>query len=214
MNNPVELMRGRFITFEGIEGAGKTTQILRLRDYLVSQKIDCLLTREPGGTEVAEVIRSVVLDKTLQTMHSDTELLLIFAARAEHLQQKILPALQRGQWVLCDRFTDASYAYQGYGRGISLERMTVLEQWVQGELQPDLTLLFDLPVAMGLSRAGKRGEADRFESETVDFFTRVRDGYLQRAHRYPERFRVIDASADEENVWRVVRGVYDQWLMA
>lgn len=203
---------GRFITFEGIEGAGKSTQVVKLQKYLQEKNIDCVLTREPGGTEVAEVIRNILLDKQLPAMHSDTELLLMFAARAEHLQKKILPALQNDQWVLCDRFTDASYAYQGYGRGISLQRLADLEQWVQAELRPDLVLVFDLSVETGLARAGKRGEVDRFEQETSQFFNRVRKGYLERASRNPERYRVIDASQNEQKVWQQVQKIMERYI--
>ena len=202
---------GMFITFEGIEGAGKSTQVNKLQKYLQEKNIDCILTREPGGTEVAEVIRGVLLDKQLPAMHSDTELLLMFAARAEHLQKKILPALQQGKWVLCDRFTDASYAYQGYGRGIDLQRLADLEQWVQGDVRPDLVFVFDLPVETGLARAGKRSEADRFEQETSAFFNRVREGYLERASQNPERYKVIDASQDEQSVWQQVQKIMEKF---
>ena len=203
---------GRFITFEGVEGAGKTTQILNLQKYLLRKNIDAVLTREPGGTEVAEAIRAVLLDKELPSMHSDTELLLMFAARAEHLQKKILPTLKQGQWVLCDRFTDASYAYQGYGRGIALQRLEILEQWVQDDIRPDLVLVFDLPVEVGLARASERGEADRFEREAKSFFNRVREGYLERARLKPESYRIIDASKNEETVWQQVQTVMEQYL--
>lgn len=205
---------GKFITFEGIEGAGKSTQILRLKKYLADRHIDCVMTREPGGTDVSEVIRNVLLDKALPAMHSDTELLLMFAARAEHLHKKILPALKQQQWVLCDRFTDASYAYQGYGRGIDLQHLAILEQWVQGDMRPDHVLIFDLPVEAGLARAGKRGESDRFEQEDVAFFTRVREGYLQRAEAYPDRYDVIDASQTEDLVWNAVEKIVAGWIDA
>lgn len=205
---------GLFITFEGIEGAGKSTQITRLKEFLDAQAIDCIVTREPGGTDVGEVIRQVLLDKTLPAMHSDTELLLMFAARAEHLQKKILPALQQGQWVLCDRFTDASYAYQGYGRGIDLQHLATLEQWVQNALRPDHVLIFDLPVETGLSRAGKRGESDRFEEEDLAFFTRVRYGYLQRAEANRQHYHVLDASLPEQHVWRELQQIAAGWISA
>ena len=205
---------GKFITFEGIEGAGKSTQISRLKQYLEDRNIDSLMTREPGGTDVSEVIREVLLDKTLPAMHSDTELLLMFAARAEHLQKKILPALKQRQWVLCDRFTDASYAYQGYGRGIDLQHLAILEQWVQGDMRPDHVLIFDLPVETGLARAGKRGDSDRFEQEDVAFFTRVREGYLERAETCPNAYHVIDASQPEDLVWRAVEKIVAGWIDA
>jgi len=207
MNKP-----GKFITFEGIEGAGKSTQVVNLQNYLQENNIDCVLTREPGGTEVAEVIRAVLLDKQLPAMHSDTELLLMFAARAEHLHKKILPALKQGQWVLCDRFTDASYAYQGYGRGIDLNRLAVLEQWVQGDVRPDLVFVFDLPVETGLERADKRSEADRFEQETRAFFNRVREGYLERASQNTERYKIIDAGQDEQSVWQQIQKIMGKYL--
>ncbi|HIP69468.1 MAG TPA: dTMP kinase [Chromatiales bacterium] len=207
MNKP-----GKFITFEGIEGAGKSTQVVNLQNYLQENNIDCVLTREPGGTEVAEVIRAVLLDKQLPAMHSDTELLLMFAARAEHLHKKIQPALKQGQWVLCDRFTDASYAYQGYGRGIDLNRLAVLEQWVQGDVRPDLVFVFDLPVETGLKRADKRSEADRFEQETRAFFNRVREGYLERASQNTERYKIIDAGQDEQSVWQQVQKIIENYL--
>lgn len=190
----LQQQRGRFITIEGIEGGGKSSNIQFVADYLAQHKIDCIITREPGGTTVAEAIRAVVLDKRLPNMHPDTELLLMFAARAEHLQKKILPALHAGKWVISDRFTDATYAYQGGGRGINTTRIAELEQWTQGELQPDLTLLLDLDVEVGLQRTRERGEADRFEEETVAFFQRIRQHYQQRAHLYPERYRVINAA--------------------
>lgn len=208
------IKQGLFITFEGIEGAGKSTQIQRLKNLLDERAIDNIVTREPGGTVVSEVIREVLLDKTLPAMHCDTELLLMFAARAEHLQKKILPALKQGQWVLCDRFTDASYAYQGYGRGIELQRLALLEQWVQGDLRPDHVLVFDLPVETGLARAGKRGESDRFEQEDVAFFTRIREGYLERSAKYPDRYHVIDACQDEELVWKTVLNLVTGWVDA
>ena len=203
---------GKFITFEGIEGAGKSTQISRLKQYLEDRNIECVTTREPGGTDVSEVIREILLDKSLPAMHSDTELLLMFAARAEHLHKKILPALQQRQWVLCDRFTDASYAYQGYGRGIDLQHLAILEQWVQGDMRPDHVLIFDLPVEAGLARAGKRGDSDRFEEEDIAFFTRVREGYLQRAEVYPDRYDVIDGSQTEASVWRAVEKIAAGWI--
>ena len=162
-------------------------------DYLREQGIDVLLTREPGGTPLAERIRELLLDPSDEPMAADTELLLVFAARAQHLQQVIRPALARGCVVLCDRFTDATYAYQGGGRGLSVERIAQLEQFVQGELRPDLTLIFDLPVEIGLARAAARGRLDRFEQEGRGFFEAVREAYLQRAAQAPQRYRVLDA---------------------
>ena len=199
--------RGRFVSFEGIEGVGKTTQIDRACRYLEQRGVRVVRTREPGGTPLAEAIRGVLLDPEWSGMHSDTELLLMFAARAEHIHTLIRPALERGEWVVSDRFTDATYAYQGGGRGIPEQRIAVLEGWVQQGLQPDLTLLLDLDVRIGLARARARGVADRFEQEEVEFFERVRRSYLERARRDPHRIRVIDALGSEEAVARRVEAV-------
>ncbi|MFN3768393.1 MAG: dTMP kinase [Ectopseudomonas guguanensis] len=186
-------MTGLFITLEGPEGAGKSTNREYLAERLREQGVDVLLTREPGGTPLAERIRELLLDPSGEPMAADTELLLVFAARAQHLQQVIRPALAKGCVVLCDRFTDATYAYQGGGRGLSIERIAQLEQFVQGELRPDLTLIFDLPVEVGLARAAARGRLDRFEQEGRGFFEAVRQAYLQRAAQAPQRYRVLDA---------------------
>ena len=186
-------MTGLFITLEGPEGAGKSTNREYLAERLREQGIDVLLTREPGGTPLAERIRELLLDPSDEPMAADTELLLVFAARAQHLQQVIRPALAKGSVVRCDRFTDATYAYQGGGRGLSIERIAQLEQFVQGELRPDLTLIFDLPVEIGLARASARGRLDRFEQEGRGFFEAVRQAYLQRAEQAPQRYRVLDA---------------------
>lgn len=186
-------MTGLFITLEGPEGAGKSTNREYLAERLRERGIDVLLTREPGGTPLAERIRELLLDPSDEPMAVDTELLLVFAARAQHLQQVIRPALTKGSVVLCDRFTDATYAYQGGGRGLSIERIAQLEQFVQGELRPDLTLIFDLPVEVGLARAAARGRLDRFEQEGRGFFEAVRQAYLQRAAQSPQRYRVLDA---------------------
>jgi dTMP kinase len=186
------MSRGRFITLEGVEGAGKSTHIETIRAALTEAGHDVIVTREPGGTEIGERIRTVLLDNA-GTMAAETELLLMFAARAEHLAAKILPALEHGAWVVCDRFTDSTYAYQGGGRGFPLDRIAVLENHVQGDFRPDLTLLFDVDVPTGLARAGRRGPADRFEREDIAFFERVRQIFMERAAREPERFRIIDA---------------------
>ncbi|EJO92838.1 thymidylate kinase [Ectopseudomonas mendocina DLHK] len=186
-------MTGLFITLEGPEGAGKSTNREYLAERLREQGVDVVLTREPGGTPLAERIRELLLDPSDEPMAADTELLLVFAARAQHLQQVIRPALAKGSVVLCDRFTDATYAYQGGGRGLSIERIAQLEQFVQGELRPDLTLIFDLPVEIGLARAAARGRLDRFEQEGRGFFEAVRQAYLQRAAQAPQRYRVLDA---------------------
>jgi dTMP kinase len=207
-------MRGRFITLEGSEGSGKSTNLAYIHRQLRQSGIDVVLTREPGGTPLAERIRELLLDHKQAAMCSDTELLLMFAARAQHLHELILPSLDAGKWVLCDRFTDATYAYQGAGRGISEERIGVLEQWVQGELRPDLTFFLDLPVAQGLARAGERSAPDRFEREQIDFFERVRQGYLDQAEREPERYQVVDASVPLEQVQAQLAHYLDTYLQA
>lgn len=203
---------GRFITVEGGEGAGKTTQLAFIREYLERAGYQVVLTREPGGTALGEEIRSLLLGHRHDGMAPATETLLMFAARAEHLKRVIRPALAAGRWVLCDRFTDATYAYQGGGRGLPPERIAVLEDWVQGELRPDLTLLFDLPVAAGLQRAGRRGAADRFEREKADFFERVRAAYLERAWRDPDRHRIVNAARPVETVRTEVESILAGWL--
>ena len=186
-------MSGLFITLEGPEGAGKSTNREYLAECLRAQGVEVLLTREPGGTPLAERIRELLLAPTDEIMCADTELLLMFAARAQHLEAVIRPALRRDVVVLCDRFTDATYAYQGGGRGLSFARIGILEDFVQGTLRPDLTLVFDLPVEIGLSRAAARGQLDRFEQEGRAFFEAVRKTYLQRASAAPSRYKVIDA---------------------
>ncbi|MDM8544960.1 dTMP kinase [Candidatus Venteria ishoeyi] len=191
-----------FITLEGIEGAGKSTQQQLLCDYLCEQGVNFIQTREPGGTDLGEQLREMLLH---QSMCTDTELLLMFAARAEHLQQVILPALATGQWVICDRFTDASYAYQGGGRDVPTARIAALETWVQGERQPDMTLLFDLPEALGRQRAASRSAPDRFEREQQAFFQKVRAAYLQRAKAQPQRFRVFNGYQDIQTLAQQVR---------
>jgi dTMP kinase len=186
--------RGRFITVEGIEGAGKSSNLEFIKHLLETAGKEVLYTREPGGTPLGEEVRSLLLGHKHTGMADDTELLLMFAARAEHLEQKIKPALEAGIWVLCDRFTDASYAYQGGGRGIDKERIRALEEWTHGDLRPDLTLLLDLSVEIGLERAGKRSEPDRFEKEEMQFFEAVRQAYLQTAWDEADRVKVVDAS--------------------
>ncbi|HHJ15573.1 MAG TPA: dTMP kinase [Gammaproteobacteria bacterium] len=206
--------RGRFITLEGGEGAGKTTSMNYLCERLHDAGVRVLRTREPGGTPLGEKMRELLLDTQHTALHADTELLLMFAARAQHLHEVILPALARGDWVVCDRFTDATYAYQGGGRGIDSGRIALLEDWVQQGLQPDTTLLFDLPVAQGLARAGRRGELDRFEQEQQAFFEQVREAYLARARQYPQRFRIIDAGQEMQAVQRQLDRVIDSWFDA
>ncbi len=192
-------MKGRFITLEGIEGAGKSTHLNTLRATLGSRNIPVLTTREPGGTPLSETIRQWLLDPR-QNICDDAELLLMFAARAQHLQHRIIPALKQGTWVLSDRFTDASFAYQGGGRGIAEQRIELLKQWVQGEFEPDVTLLLDVSPETGMARVGRRGKKDRFEQNRLEFFQRVRNHYLERAERFPQRFLVIDAEHSEHRV--------------
>ncbi|MEG5263802.1 dTMP kinase [Pseudomonas sp. JDS28PS106] len=205
-------MTGLFITLEGPEGAGKSTN----RDYLAAQLrargVEVLLTREPGGTPLAEQIRELLLAPSDEPMCADAELLLVFAARAQHLAQVIRPALARGEVVLCDRFTDATYAYQGGGRGLSHDRIAVLESFVQGDLRPDMTLVFDLPVEVGLARAAARGRLDRFEQEGRAFFEAVRGTYLARAEADPARYRLIDASRPLNEVQQALDGWLPQVL--
>ena len=198
-------MTGRFVTFEGLDGAGKTTQVRVVAEILGERGLDVAITREPGGTRLGERLRDILLGD--EPIVPDAELLLLFAARAEHIATRIRPALRRGAWVLCDRFTDASYAYQGGGRGIAGERISVLESWVQGELRPDLTIFLDLPVETSLARiAGGlfRETRDRFEREHVAFFERVREAYLERCRRRPDRYLLVDAGLDAPDVTRTI----------
>jgi dTMP kinase len=184
-------MTGKFITFEGIDGAGKSTHLDWLSNHLRAQGHSVVVTREPGGTPLGEKLREILLN---QPMHLETEALLMFAARREHLDKVIRPALAAGKWVISDRFTDASFAYQGGGRGLDKNKLVALEQWVQEGLQPDLTLLFDVPVEVSRQRLANNVSLDRFEQEKQDFFQRVRENYLNRARQFSSRFRVIDSS--------------------
>jgi dTMP kinase len=193
----------RFVTVEGIEGVGKSTQIARISQALSKRGIEHVVTREPGGTPLAERIRALVLNLSEEVPTATTELLLMFAARSQHLERLIEPNLKAGRWVLCDRFTDASYAYQGGGRGLSVEPIARLESLVQGSRRPDMTVLLDAPVALSLARAGKRNESagsDRFEGERAEFFERVRQAYLARASADPNRIKVVDAAGTAEQV--------------
>lgn len=204
-------MSGKFITLEGIEGVGKSTNVA-LVDALVRESgRQTLITREPGGTELAERLREIVLHHESEPVPELAELLIMFAARCLHLENLIRPALASGTWVICDRFTDATYAYQGGGRGQGTDRIGALESWVQEGLQPDLTLLLDADPKIGLARAGSRSSPDRFEKERLDFFASVREAYLERSRQFPERFVVIDASgslpAVQEKVRSAVRNV-------
>jgi len=205
-------MTGKFITIEGGEGAGKSTMMDQIAAWLESHGHHVVRTREPGGTVLAERIRAILLDDRHGELSSQSELLLVFASRAQHLEELIRPALARGETVLCDRFTDASWAYQGGGRQMPAEWIAALEQMVHGDLQPDLTLLLDLPVELGLKRASHRGEADRFEQESLDFFKRVRQAYLDRANSSDKRFEFIDASGDMDQVWSQIESVLERRL--
>jgi len=203
---------GKFITIEGQDGAGKTTNIDVIKRYLLDKGISFIQTREPGGTELGESIRELILNSNDQKIGDSAELLLMFAARAQHLQDVIEPALARGQWVLSDRFTDATYAYQGGGRGMSTDDIAQLEQFVLGDLRPDLTILLDLPVEIGESRAGQRSTPDRFEQQQLNFKQRVRDCYLQRALSEPGRIKLIDASQSIEIVRKSIQSTMNAFV--
>ncbi len=205
-------MQGSFISMEGGEGAGKSTMIERMADWLESRGHHVIRTREPGGTVLAEKIRAILLDDEHMALSSQAELLLMFASRAQHLHELIRPALDRGETVLCDRFTDATWAYQGGGRQIPAGPIAGLEQMVHGDLQPDLTFLLDVPVEVGLERASRRSAADRFEQESMRFFERVRQAYLDRAALHSGRFEVIDAAPEPEQVWSQIKEVLERRL--
>lgn len=210
MANPV---RGQFITLEGIEGVGKSTNLQFIARRLAAAGVTFVTTREPGGTPFAEEIRQLLLAPRVEPVSSEAELLLMFAARAQHVHALIEPALARGEWVLCDRFTDATYAYQGGGRGVDPARIAWLEDCVQGALRPDRTFLLDVDVETGLSRARQRsGAGDRFERERVEFFERARAAYLQRASAFPARYRVIDAGVALPEVQAALAVAVDELL--
>lgn len=194
----------KFITFEGVDGAGKSTHLDWFADALRQRGIDLLVTREPGGTPLGEKLREILLN---QPMHAETEALLMFAARREHVEQVIRPALQRGTWVISDRFSDASFAYQGGGRGVPLAKLEQLEQWVHGDLQPNLTLLFDIPIEIARQRLSNNVSLDRFEQERGDFFERVRQAYLARAAKSPKRFAVIHAEQTMPEVQQALANI-------
>ena len=187
------MKRGRFVTFEGIDGAGKSTHLAWAADFLRGRGVGLIVTREPGGTILGERLRQILLAGD-QRIHPETETLMMFTARRQHLEDVILPALQRGDWVLCDRFTDASFAYQGGGRGVAKDKLEVLERWVHPDLQPDLTLLFDVSAELGQSRVAGVKSPDRFEREDVGFFSRVRNAYLERLQQWPNRMVRVDGS--------------------
>lgn len=197
-------MRGKFITLEGMDGAGKSTHIPNIIQWLESRGLEVVSTREPGGTPLGEKLRELLLN---EAMHPETETLLMFAARREHIATVIEPALARGAWVLSDRFTDATYAYQCGGRGVQADKVIALEQWVQGRLQPDATLLFDVPVEVSVARLASARAPDKFERESADFFTKIRNAYLQRAAENPARFRVINSNQALEAVQANVKEI-------
>ncbi|MDP6104387.1 MAG: dTMP kinase [Gammaproteobacteria bacterium] len=201
------MRRGKFITIDGVEGAGKSTQIDFIYNLLKSKGIKLILTREPGGTDLGEKIRELLLGNDIDSMHSDTELLLMFADRNEHIQTKVIPALESGHWVLSDRFTDASYAYQGGGRGLDVKRIAELEKWVLQGFVPDLTFLLDVDIELGMRRIKSRGMKDRIEQETMDFFARVRDSYIQRSQMFPDRIKLIDATKSIENTSQQIKNI-------
>ena len=196
---------GKFITLEGIEGVGKTSNLRFIKDLLEAAGRDCVVTREPGGTNLGEALRGLLLSHSDENMSADAELLMMFAARAEHLSKVILPALEKNQTVLCDRFTEATYAYQGGGRLLDVDKIAELEDWVQGDLRPDLTIILDAPVEIGRARAGSRSAPDRIEKEKDDFFQRVREAYIDLADHYPHRICLVDASVGIESVQQQVR---------
>ena len=205
-------MRGRFITIEGTEGVGKTTNIEYIKQWLDTNHISFVSTREPGGTPLAEEIRELLLANREEKVCSKAELLMMFAGRAQHIDQVIEPQVAGGNWVLCDRFTDATYAYQGAGREMGNELIASLETMVHASMRPDLTLVLDVPVELGLERAGKRSEPDRFELEKTDFFNRVRNAYLSMAQQNPQRYKIIDASKTLEFVQQQIAYTLNNFL--
>ena len=206
------MIRGKFITLEGVEGVGKTTNLVFIKNYLQQHNIPVVVTREPGGTAIAEKIRYLLLENGSELISEHAELLLIFAARAQHIKHVIEPALAQGKCVLCDRFTDATYAYQGGGRNMRISTIEWLENLVQGALRPDLTLLLDAPVEIGIERASKRGVFDRFEAEKISFFESVRRAYLLQAELYPERIKLIKANQSLIDVQRAIVNVISTLL--
>ncbi len=203
-------MKGKFITIEGTEGVGKSTNLEFIKSKIEARGLEVVVTREPGGTPLAEELRKILLAKREESFDPLAELLVVFAARSQHIREVILPALQRGCWVLSDRFTDATYAYQGYGRGLSVKNIVILEKLVQQGLQPDATFYLDIDVKLGLERAAVRADLDRFEEEKVEFFEKVRSGYLTRIKAQPARFIIVDASRPLHNVQKEIAKKIDQ----
>lgn len=206
--------KGRFITIEGTEGVGKSSNMLFIQQWLEAEGIEVVVSREPGGTPMAEEIRELLLQKREEPVDETAELLLMFAARAQHMRQLIMPALNRGAWVLCDRFTDATYAYQGAGRKLSIEKIQLLESLVQGSLRPDTVFVLDVDVELGLQRAAERSEKDRFELQQVEFFERVRSCYLDRAKNSPDRYLIVDAGRQLIDVQKQISGYLNELLKA
>ncbi len=207
------MKEGKFITLEGGEGVGKSTNLTFVKQLLEEAGLTVITTREPGGTAFAEKIRQLLLENRQEVVSEQAELLLMFAARAQHIHHVIQPALSKGNWVLCDRFTDATYAYQGGGRAMDMTMIEWLEDKVQGKLRPDLTLLLDAPIEVGMDRANKRGELDRFESEKQAFFERVRTAYLQRAKKLPQQIKVINADQSLDKVQDEIRFVIEELMI-
>lgn len=201
--------KGKFITIDGVEGAGKSTQIELICSYLHRKGIEVVRTREPGGTDIGEKIRSVLLDVDNKEMHSDTELLLMFSSRNELIQNKIIPALNEGKWVVSDRFTDASFAYQGGGRMLSLDRIAKLENWVLGSFKPDLTFLLDISVEIGMTRVEARNAKDRIEQEERAFFERVRSVFIERSKIYPDRIKLINAERSVDEIQTQIQSIIE-----
>nr|WP_222611091.1 dTMP kinase [Undibacterium sp. LX40W] len=200
---------GKFITFEGIDGAGKSTHINFVQQLIEAQGISVIATREPGGTELGETLRSILLN---QKMHLETEAMLMFASRREHLAQVIEPALAAGKWLISDRFTDASFAYQGGGRHLSIDKLNALENWVHPHLQPDLTFLFDVPISVAKARLDATRTLDKFEKEDAEFFNNTRNEYLRRAQEFPQRFRVIDSTRSIEEIRDELRDIVENLI--
>ena len=201
----------KFITFEGTEGVGKTTQIKLLQEYLQSKNINSIATREPGGTKIGEKIRKLLLDDD-ENINPDTELLLMFAARAQHLHELVFPNLKNGIWVICDRFTDASYAYQGGGRGLQRSKISELQKVVQGEFKPDLTVLLNCDIKLGMQRVMERGKKDRFEKEKIEFFERVQKIYLEIAKDEPDRVKIVNAEQSELEIALEIQAIVNNLL--
>jgi len=204
------MVRGKFITVEGSEGVGKSTNVDFLASAIKDHGYEVICTREPGGTPIAERIRQILLEHGEEPLPDIAELLLFFASRSLHISNKIRPALEAGKWVICDRFTDASRAYQGAGRGLDMQRINLLADWVQDDLHPDMTLLLDAPAEIGMQRAQQRGETDRLESEQISFYERVRAGYLALAEENPGRYRVVDAARPLQEVQVSIGAVLEQ----